>query len=105
MDDRTQAARCPERRENSSPLSTPQNRNREKGIHEMDFMTMAQAAGEQGFESPEFVLGDDFDPSDYDEVEIVAEASARHRGDRLTQLEDENADLRARLAEATGRDD
>ncbi len=71
----------------------------------MDFMTMAQAAGEQGFESPEFVLGDDFDPSDYDEVEIVAEASARHRGDRLTQLEDENADLRARLAEATGRDD
>lgn len=58
-----------------------------------DFLTMAQAVGEEPIGSPAFVAGEDFDPSDYDEVEIVREASARHGRDTISRLEHENADL------------
>lgn len=62
-----------------------------------DVLTWAQREGENPLGTV-FVPGADFDPWDQEEVELVEAASAFHRRDRLAQLEEENAILRARLA-------
>lgn len=64
----------------------------------MERMTYAQAVGEQPIGSPAFVAGDDFDPFDEDEVEVVKLASERHRYDRLAEAEREIAALQEEKA-------
>lgn len=60
-------------------------------------MTMAQACGEAPMPGLSFVPGEDFDPSDPDDVEAVGLAMDRERADELTNLRAENARLRAAL--------
>lgn len=52
-----------------------------------------------------FVPGEDFDPYDPDEVEIVKLASERSAADRMRHLERENARLRALVNEYEGIED
>lgn len=59
---------------------------------------MLQAIGEEPIPGPAFVAGVDFDPYDEDDVEAVRFAGEVSRADRMHQLEEENARLRARLS-------
>lgn len=62
----------------------------------MEFATLAQAVGEEPMTTA-FVPGEDFDPWNAEDVEIVEVASAKLRADHLRALERENAELRALL--------
>ncbi|CAM4326410.1 hypothetical protein NONI108955_20990 [Nocardia ninae] len=63
-----------------------------------EYLTWEQAAGEVPI-STEFVAGVDFDPADFDECEIVREASARHGQERDSVLLRQNDDLRSEVAQ------
>lgn len=53
-------------------------------------------------ESPAFIPGVDFDPTDSEEVEIVGYATEKHGAKKMRHLEEENLRLRALLEELTG---
>ncbi len=63
----------------------------------MHRMTMAQACGEEPMPGLSFIPGEDFDPYDEDEREVVKLAMDIDRGDRMAALESENAILRRDL--------
>lgn len=65
---------------------------------------MAQACGEAPMPALAYVAGVDFDPSDEDSVGAVLLATERDAYDRNRALTEENARLRALLADATGHD-
>lgn len=65
----------------------------------MEYMTMAQACGEQPMSPLSYVAGIDFDPYDSDECAAVFEATERDKYDRMHALETENARLRGLLNE------
>ncbi|WP_043680941.1 hypothetical protein [Nocardia vulneris] len=65
-----------------------------------EYLTMAQACGQEPVSALTFVPGEDFDLDDQDEVEVVREATANDTSDRLRYLQDENARLRALIGES-----
>jgi hypothetical protein len=68
----------------------------------MEFITMAQACGEAPISSPGWVPGEDFNPFDDDDMEVMRLVWARESADEMARLRQENADLRARIAELAG---
>lgn len=68
-----------------------------------DFLTMAEAVGDVDPRPLDFAVGDDFDPSDPDQVESVHEASSRDAAERIGKLEAENARLHSLIDERHDR--
>ncbi|MFT7021350.1 MAG: hypothetical protein ACJA07_000427 [Rhodococcus sp. (in: high G+C Gram-positive bacteria)] len=68
-----------------------------------DFLTMAEAVGDIDPRPLDFAVGDDFDLSDPDQVEIVHEASSRDAAERIAKLEAENARLHSLVDEQRDR--
>lgn len=68
-----------------------------------DFLTMAEAVGDVAPRPLDFAVGDDFDPSDLDQVGLVHEASSRDAADRIARLESENARLHSIVDEQRDR--
>lgn len=61
-------------------------------------LTMAQIAGDAPIPAPAFIPGVDFDPTDPEEREIIADVMARHRMEEDRRVERENGYLRAENA-------
>jgi hypothetical protein len=57
------------------------------------------------FEKEGWVAGEDFDPHDPDEMEIMHAVWDGEKHDRMRQLESENERLRQELGEARGIED
>lgn len=66
----------------------------------MHTMSYAEAVGEIEPRSIAWVPGENFDPHDDEEMEVMRHVWAQERADRIAQLEAENAQLRAELREA-----
>ena len=62
-----------------------------------EYLTMAQAVGEEPMHGLAFIPGEDFDPFDEDDREAVRGAMENDMADRMRELERENARLRAAL--------
>jgi hypothetical protein len=62
-----------------------------------DYRSMAEAVGEATHHTG-WVAGEDFDPSDPEEMETMRLVWDRERHDKIARLEAENARLRALLA-------
>lgn len=70
-----------------------------------EYLTMAQACGEEPVRTMTFIPGTDFDPYDEDDVADVRHAMERERYDRMATLEAENVTLREYVAFLTGTAD
>lgn len=66
----------------------------------MHAMSYAEAVGEIEPRPIAWVPGENFDPHDPDEMEVMRHVWAQERADRIAALERENAQLRAELREA-----
>lgn len=65
-------------------------------------MTYREAVGEAPRSSPWFSSGEDFDPADEDEMEVVRLVSQTHATERIRELERQVEALRAELAQQSG---
>lgn len=65
-----------------------------------DYLSLAEACGETTHHRG-WVAGEDFDPSDPEEMDVMLLVWDRERHDTIERLERENAALRERLAELT----
>lgn len=64
-----------------------------------EFRTLADAVGEGHNHSPDFAPGIDFDPSDTDTIELIGDATARHRLEHEARTASENEELRRQVLE------
>lgn len=63
-----------------------------------DYTSLAEACGEREPSPTVWIPGQDFDPRDADEMEIMRDVWANEKDAKIARLEAENAELHRRLA-------